>query len=159
MSLSDQELIDICRNLHLSCRGVFCKDELIEEEPLEGAYYINMQDENDGNGTHWVLCIIFPKGKALYFDSFGCPYPTEIKSFLKEFQPVPINNRQIQGITSQMCGFFCIACNYFFTYDASPKKGFLTNYEDFLSMWSPNPDENDKRLKQYLKGKTIQFNN
>jgi len=154
MSLSNFEIEDICDELKLPYIGVFSKDQIPKERKV-GAYYINLQNHNDGNGTHWVFMRLFPNAKFIFFDSFGQKPPEQIIEWSKPFKPIAINNRQIQDINSQKCGWFCISLDYYFTYDCKTNKDVFDNYNDFLSIWSSNTKLNDKILKEFLGSKTL----
>ena len=52
--LSASDIEDIAKKLHLPLQGVFSKDEL-PRNPVVGSYIINLQDADDGNGTHWTF--------------------------------------------------------------------------------------------------------
>ena len=151
--ISNFEIEDIAHKHKLPIVGVFSKDELPAKRKV-GSYYINLQSSDDGNGTHWTFCRIFENGKAIYFDSFGAPMPQEVAKFLSIFKPIATNNRQIQDLHSEMCGWFCLALDYFFTYDAK-SKDHIEEYDDFLNIWSFKPKLNDKILDDYLENKTI----
>ena len=150
--LTNIDIEEIANQLKLPMVGVFSKDKLPEKRYI-GSYYINLQDEADGNGTHWTFFRIFPSSKAIYFDSFGLPMPIEVKTFLEPFAPVPYSNRHIQDVKSSYCGWFCLACDFYFEYDAKDKKrggDIEEQYDDFLNMFSANQSINDKILKEYL---------
>jgi hypothetical protein len=161
--LSNFDINRICRKLDLPIVGVFNKDELPVEKKI-GSYYVNMENANAGSGTHWVMFKIYcpddrsklfemdeasPKVcKALYFDSFGIGYPKEVEEYLKPFGKVAQNMKHIQNIRSSQCGWYCIACDYFIENDGGD---YLDSYEDFLNMWSEEPNDNLKILKDYFK--------
>lgn len=147
--LSNFDIEDICLKMDLPLVGVLSKDKLPDKRYI-GSYYINMENEDDGNGTHWVYVRITSDSKALYFDSYGFKSPKEVEEFLKPFKPYPTSNRQIQSIDSDKCGLYCIACDIFFTYHYDNNKDFDSNYNDFLNGWSIDLKKNDKILKQYL---------
>jgi len=148
--LTNTDIEEICEKLKLNCIGVYSKDQLPKERRV-GGYYINMEDSDKGDGSHWVFANIFPCGKAIYFDSFGIGMPPDIHAFLKPFAPIACSNRQIQDLKAETCGWFCIACHYYFTYDADPKKRSIDDcYDDFLNMWSWDTTKNNKILKEYL---------
>jgi len=147
--LSNIEIEEIAGDLKLPIVGVFSKDKLPEKRYI-GSYYINLQNEDDGGGTHWVFFRLFPNHKAVYFDSFGLPMPEDVKQFLKPFSPIPYSNRQIQDVKSQYCGWFCIACDYYFQYDAKKREDIEDQFDDFLNIFSFNQSTNDRILKEYL---------
>tara|TARA_R110000765_G_scaffold180900_2_gene286825 strand:+ start:15349 stop:15837 length:489 start_codon:yes stop_codon:yes gene_type:complete len=146
--LSASDIEDIAKKLHLPLQGVFSKDEL-PRNPVVGSYIINLQDADDGNGTHWTFFRVFKGNRACYFDPFGLNMPEDIRDFLSKYEPIAWNNRQIQDIKSDKCGLFCISCDYYFQYDCKrPDK--YECFDDFLNMWSITPTLNDKILKEYL---------
>ena len=166
MSLSNIELSQFANKLGLPLVGVFSKDQLPKERRV-GSYYINMQNHDEGNGTHWVFARIFPCGKAIYGDSFGVAMPIEIKDFLKPFEPIAYSTRQIQDIKSENCGRYCILMDYWFSYMMIEPIGNYKTAEQrrrhcpvdaelsrFLSSWSNNTAENEKlcmdRFKKIL---------
>jgi hypothetical protein len=155
--LSDTQIQDFENDLDLPFVGVFSKDRL----PIErraGDYYINLQNYDDGDGTHWTFFKIFDNGKAIYFDSFGVYMPEPVRDFLKPFAPVAVNNRQIQDLNAETCGHFCEACSYYMKYDFDKKKSINDNYYDFINMFSDNHKANNKILKEYLYNNSIKRN-
>jgi hypothetical protein len=166
--LSNLDIEKICHKLKLPIIGVFSKDELPKEKKI-GSYYINLQNHNEGDGTHWVLAKIYcdderedetiavdKKGKrvyrcgALYFDPFGLDMPKEVSEFLSPFKPIPYNNRQIQGLTQTECGWYCIACDFSLETKQN-EETYLQDYEKFLSLWSDKPKTNLQYLKSLFK--------
>jgi len=159
--LSDTDIEVLCEKLELPLVGVFSKDKLPERQ--EGSYYINLQNDADGDGTHWVFAKIYaedseenkvrPTDKiysALYFDPFGISPPKEVEAFLKPFAPFPINTKQIQNINSTQCGWYCLICDYTLEH----QRHFDTvkrDYKAFLDSWSDNPIDNLKILKHRFK--------
>jgi hypothetical protein len=156
MSLTNIELDEIAKSLGLPIVGVFSKDKLPQKR-IVGSYYINMQDSDDGNGTHWVFARIFPCGKAVYFDSFGIAKPLEVGDFLAPFKPIAYSNRHIQDIKSQNCGRYCILADYWFSYQMKEKIREYKTAEErrrhcpvdmelsrFLSTWTDDTQKNEK---------------
>ena len=144
--LSDGDLEKIGNELDLDIVGVFSKNKLPEERQV-GSYYVNMQNAEDGNGTHWTLAKIFPNETAIWFDSFGIGMPKEVEEFLKPFNPVPYNNRQIQDIDSSECGYFCLFCDYYLTH-LRKKEDETDDYENFLAIWNKDTKKNTALLKK-----------
>ena len=155
MSLSNFEIENICNDLKLNCIGVFSKDRLPADKKV-GTYFVNMESYNDGDGTHWVCFRLFPNRKVIYFDSFGMPPPQEILDWTHSFKPIATNNRQIQDVKSSLCGWFCICLDYFFTYDICSNNVF-DEFENFLSIWSPDTKKNDKIVKDILDNNNIEI--
>ena len=147
--LSNKDLEDFEKDMKLPLVGVYCKDELPDKHYV-GDYYINLQNHDKGNGTHWTYFKIFDNGDAVYFDPFGMYMPEEVRQFLLPFKPVAVNSREIQDYYSDCCGHFCEACSYYLTYEYDKNKSTDANFVDFLSIFSDNTKSNDKILKEYL---------
>lgn len=166
--ISNFDIERICKKLDLPLVGVFSKDKLPTERKI-GSYYINLQNHNDGDGTHWVLAKIYCdderkneetiavlNGKrvyrcgAIYFDPFGLDMPKEVERFLEPFKPIPFSNRHIQNIRSEVCGWYCIACDYALE-DKQNGETYLEDFEKFIALWSEEPSKNLKILKAFFK--------
>jgi len=148
--LNDEQITDFFKDCNLPLVSVVPKDQLPSKKYV-GDYVINMQNDTDGNGTHWVYAKIKEQEPmALYWDSFGVFPPEEVKKFLHPLK-IMFNDRQIQDINSECCGHYCEALAYFMKYDTDPKKTFEENYNRFIEMFSDDPKKNDKILKEYLK--------
>ena len=148
--LSNIELEDIAEQDGLDLIGVYSKDQLPTERQV-GSYIINLQDFNDGNGTHWSVFKIFDNGKCCYFDSFGAIFPEEVGEFLKIFKPIAINNRHIQEINSQKCGWFCLSFIKYFNDFDTKKNDVFEAYDDFLNIFSNDAKKNDKIVDELIK--------
>ena len=94
--------------------GCYCKDELINKKPGGKFWIINMQDSDDGNGSHWVMVYDAKQGdcgkkRCIYFDSYGISPPEEIKQFMrKSKKPLVYSDAQYQTLDSTNCGYYCI---------------------------------------------------
>ena len=141
--LTNFDLEDIAEKMNLDLIGVFSKD-MLPKERVAGSYIINLQDHNDGDGSHWVVFKIFNNGKSCFFDPFGMPMPTDVNSFLMKFKPVAVNNRIIQDIKSDKCGYFCIAFIKYFNDFNTKKDDVFEAFDDFLNCFSNNAKLNDK---------------
>jgi hypothetical protein len=147
--LSNIDLEEMAREDNLDLIGVYSKDRIPSQRQV-GSYIINMQDFNDGNGTHWIAFKIFDNGKACYFDSFGVIYPEDIGEFLKIFKPIAYNNRQIQDPKSENCGRFCLAFIKYFNDFDTKKNDVFEAYDDFLNVFSNDAKKNDKIVKELI---------
>ena len=148
--LNSEEIQDFEESLGMKFVGCFSKDQLPLPPKKAGDYYVNLEDHDKGNGTHWTFFKIFDNGKAIYFDPFGVYMPEPVRDFLRPFAPVAVNNRQIQGLTQETCGHYCEACAYYMTFDFDKKKTINENFYDFINMFSDNTNSNNKILKEYL---------
>jgi len=161
--LSNFDIERIALKAELPIVGVFSKDKLPKRHQI-GSYYINLQNFNDGDGTHWCLMKIYndgdldehkikgrtPHTKALWFDPFGLDMPREIEEYLEDYKPIPYSNRQIQGISQTECGWYCLACDLSLE-RKDDKETYLEHFEKFLSLWSDKPSTNLKYLKALFK--------
>ena len=74
-----------------------------------GAYIINLQDQEFGNGSHWTAFYIYDSQFA-YFDSYGTPPPQEVITFTQNITQRSINFDQIQNLNRDLfCGFYTLA--------------------------------------------------
>lgn len=159
--LSNLDIERIALKTDLPIVGVFSKDKLPNQDRLAkhkqiGSYYINLQNFNDGDGTHWCLMKIYKdhergETKALWFDPFGMDMPREIEDYLEKYKPVPYSNRQIQGINQTECGWYCLACDLSLENGRGENETMLDHFGKFLSLWSDKPSLNLKYLKALFK--------
>lgn len=114
-------------------RGVFARDELVENDRGEGLYIINT-DISTGPGKHWVC--LFLSDETEYFDSLGLA-PVEVKAFLdNRLEPYVFSSQRLQGPNSDVCGDYCILYAYFRC------RGWML--EDFIKLFTTNLDQNDR---------------
>jgi hypothetical protein len=147
MSLTNFELITLCKIFKIKLNGVFLKDQL--SNPQWGNYIINLASSNDGTGgTHWVGLQLGPGG-SFYFDSYGAPPPKEVDAFIKQAgSTCSYNNWIIQDLDSHFCGFFCIG---FFHYLAKHNKLPINEKSNnFINLFEDDTKSNDMILKRYF---------
>ena len=139
--LTNFDLEGMAQKDELDLIGVFSKDKLPTKR-LAGDYIINLQNFEDGGGTHWVACKIFDNKKCCYMDAFGFDCPPDIKEFLTPFRPFAFNTREIQDLKSEKCGYFCLA---FLRHvkDFDCKNDVYKEFYDFLNSFSNNTKTND----------------
>ena len=94
--ISNFDLEKIADDMHLDLIGVFSKDNLPKER-IVGSYIINLQDQDDGGGTHWTafksdlcgyFCLAFidfmndKRGAEIYdkYDDFLNSFTNNLKS-------------------------------------------------------------------------------
>lgn len=154
--LSNIDLEEYARENRFPLVSVVSKDELNNMRTKAGSYYINMENSDEGNGTHWVYMRILPPpfNKAIYFDSFATYAPKDVDEFLHRYKPYARNDRQIQDLKSDFCGWFCLATDKYFTENYDKSMDLDDNYCKYLSMYSNDLKKNDAIVKEYLR-KTI----
>ena len=106
--LSNRDIDAMCNN-DRGYGGCFSKDEL--PRSLGRKYYIlNMQDSNDGGGTHWVLLDNRSPKAIQYFDSMGSIPPSIVKRLMRTTgKKQVINKFELQPVGSVTCGWWAIA--------------------------------------------------
>ena len=104
-----------------------------------------MENQNDGNGTHWVV-MKYGDDEIIYCDSMGFYPPIEVMQKAKS--NIIYNSKQIQDINATSCGWFCIA----FTLNDSknPNMSSETKFKRFINMFCNDTRKNDGILKQFL---------
>jgi len=115
--LSNVDLEFFCHKLKIPIKAVTFKDLYKYIKPEDGAYIINLDDSTTKKyGTHWS-CLILANKYGLYWDSFGLPIPTSIKIFLNKnkCKKIYYSIDQIQTLSSNACGYYCIYFLYFIT--------------------------------------------
>ncbi len=154
-STSNFDLIKIAFIGKLPLKAVLSKNELNQiKEPRNGGYIINLQNTHDRNGnrlegTHWVS--LYVEGKYIcYFDSYGIVPPLEIMKFGKKIsRKMLVNTVHIQNIYSGYCGLYCLEfIEYMYEKRRVP---FEKRFADFINLWNPEPTQNLKLLKRYMK--------
>lgn len=105
---------------------------------------INLQDSDEGQGSHWVCYFNDPNEKyACYFDSFGIiADPTILKFLRKSKKEILYSTTQLQSIASSACGYYCI---YFIL---ERLKG--TSYYDIIYQLDTN-GRNEKFIQKFRK--------
>lgn len=153
--LSNLDLIHYCKILGIKLNAILFKDLFKTTEAKEGAYIINLQNSNEGNGTHWVALYLKDKF-ALYYDSFGLIMPPSIIKFCRKYSRnvrILYSIDQIQPLHSVYCGWYCLYFLYFMTKNQKAKnKQELINKHN--SLYLKNKDLrylNDNILKQLIK--------
>ena len=91
--LTDSQLEDLCKRMHVPLAGVFFKDELPKKLAYNQSYIINLEnghdDEgNENEGTHWTCMQVnkYPSGliEPFFFDPFGAPPSEAVKKFVQD---------------------------------------------------------------------------
>ena len=144
-ALSNLEIIDIIKNRNLEKHfgGVYSKDQLPNELIKDKFYIVNLQDHDEGNGSHWVAFYYNYPSTSIYFDSYGFIAPRDVQ---KRITPYIFNDKDIQDFNSSACGFYCIAFIKFL-HDKTDKEKM---YNTFLKLFKLETIKNDKILQELL---------
>jgi hypothetical protein len=147
------QLQEFAKELQLPLLAIVSKDELKGRVKV-GSIILNLQSSTDGNGSHWTLLKVFPKGQVIYFDPFGFPYPKEVGKYIGH--KMAVSTRDIQSPNSTMCGYFCLACDYYMTYETE-RRDIYQRYDDFMNKFKVDTTQNDDILKKYLESVGLQY--
>jgi hypothetical protein len=124
--------------------GIFSKD-LLPDALVNGWYIINLENHDEGNGTHWTCLKITNDRMNIYFDSFNFVAPESVD---EKIMPYIYNDKQIQDVTSSACGWYCVACMHYM--EKHNTIGDYLAFKDFINMFSKNQDYNDGILHRYF---------
>ena len=148
--LYSNEIENILNQKGYYINGVFSKDKL-PKDLKDGWYIINLQNSNDGKGSHWTSFKSINGSRIIeYFDAFGFSPPLEVYERAKG--DILYSERQIQDINATTCGWFCIAAIVCDKGYETPK----SHFDKFINMFSNNTNINDKILSKFLTSKGIQ---
>ncbi len=123
--------------------GVFSKDQLPKELIREKFYIVNLQDHDEGSGTHWTVFYYNKPLTSIYFDSYGFIAPLDVENSIK---PYIYNNAEIQDFDASSCGYFCIAFIKFLHNKENKQEA----YKTFLKLFKQQTVKNDKILHNML---------
>lgn len=150
--LSNYDLIKFCKLLKIPLVDVVNKDLLNNMTPKIGCYIINLQNHNEGDGTHWT-CFIINKSVAIYYDSFGLICPVSVINFIKRFNKqmkLIYSIDAIQNIKSVACGWYVLFFLYYFNIQKNKNYSLILNYHNNLFNKN-NSKLNDKILQSIIK--------
>ena len=117
---------------------------------------VNLQNSNQGNGSHWVSYYIPSKGEYnYYFDSYGLPPPESVVKLLKtKNRKIIYSDQQLQNLHSDVCGEYTIAFlramlkGRSLSTDAANKTKYLSFIYDLFD--SSNTKENDAKVRDMI---------
>jgi hypothetical protein len=143
--LSNFDIINLIKDYKIDyCFGGIYSKDLLPKPLRRGTFYIvNIQDHDDGNGTHWVVFYHNNPLTSIYFDSFGFVAPIQVENRIK---PYIFNNAEVQDYNSSACGYFYIAFIKFL----HRKQDKQETYKAFLKLFKNETVKNDKILKRLL---------
>jgi hypothetical protein len=80
--LSNFDIINLIKDYKIDyCfGGIYSKDLLPKDLKRSKFYIVNMQDHDEGNGTHWVVFYYNNPLTSIYFDSFGFVAPIQVEN-------------------------------------------------------------------------------
>lgn len=147
--LSNFQLERLCRDYKIPIVDICMKNEL-PNNVSNGSYIINLQSNDQGDGTHWT-CLHICDNHALFFDSFGAPPSVEIMDFVKQRPQCKLGYNQgiIQDLKSDLCGYFCVGLLLQLHLTKSRDMYKIAN--EYINQFDDNTKNNDEILKHYFK--------
>ncbi len=101
-ALTNFELIDLIKDFKSDNHfgGVYSKD-LLPELIKDKFYIVNLQDNDEGGGTHWTCFYYNYPSTSIYFDNYGFITPRDVQKLIS---PYVFNEKDIQDFNSSACG-------------------------------------------------------
>lgn len=90
-------------------------------------------DNHKKSGAHWLAIYVDKSNNGFYFDSFGfAPFiPEHIQRLRKNCKRYRWNEKQLQSISSDVCGQFCLMFLKYMS-EGMGYNAFLRNFSDDL---------------------------
>lgn len=158
--LTDHQIIELGKRMSIPLEGVYFKDELPVKLKTNRTYIINLQDSedeqgNENSGTHWTLLQIHENDKEkqpFYFDPYGVEPPEILKKRIKkDFNLyLPYNNKDIQSLMNNACGFYCLALAHFINASQYRTNNFYNDIDEFLEMFDDLNKSIDWKKNEYI---------
>lgn len=148
--LSNWQLYDLSKRHNTPLELATFKDEIPKQIKYNRGYIVNLEDSinDDGKnnvGSHWTAFQInktIKNGKIIlepyYFDSYGVVPPTIIEKILKRnshLNKIPYNKKDIQGLKSESCGWYCLAWLYFINNDKLKGPNIYESSSTFMDLF------------------------
>lgn len=158
--LTDTQLEELGDRMSVPLEGVYFKDELPSLKTNK-SYIINLQDsetdEGDQNdGSHWVYLEIrkSPNGKIqpYYFDPYGAPPPEIVKTKVKDKFKLylPYNNKDIQSLMNEACGYYCLAMGHYLNAFKERTNDIYLDASTFVDMFDDLNVSIDWKKNEYI---------
>lgn len=150
--MTNVDLEEKAVRLNIPLVGVFSKDKLPITKK-DGGYIVNLQDSDDGPGTHWTAFYIERRRNAssthsVYFDSFGVIPPLSVQRFLRN--KYVFSTKHIQNIQSEICGYYVLYFIWFMWNHRYKIKDLRKRFCAFLRLFSSDPTKNKTLLAKYI---------
>lgn len=123
-------------------RGVYASDTIPKGLTRPMALIINT-DDHTKPGSHWVCIYCDKEGKGWYFDSYGVPplLPSVLESLRRNCLVSRWSNRQLQNVTSSVCGQYCLMFLYHMCSGGTVPQ--------FYEFFSKNTSQNDNVVTSF----------
>jgi len=143
-TLTNIQIDKLLKNIK-NYKGCYSKDN-IRTKLKEGYYVINLQDSNEGDGSHWC-CLYVSKYYDLYFDSYGFICPENIEQLCDK---LIYSQKMIQSLNSSSCGYYVVLFILYMNKFNINDKLLIVKYNNFINLFNKDEMINDKILKTEL---------
>ena len=142
LSTSD---INACLNKYKHFKGTFPADGVFFNNSKQLQFYVINTEKHTESGEHWTALVIEQKNKVLFFNSFGVQLLNI--DILRQMEKQGVkkyiySSQQIQPLTSDACGFYCIA--FIIAYHNN------ISYSNFIEMFSSSMKGNDEICYKFI---------
>lgn len=132
---SNVQLENLAKKLNIPVNDITNKDLLHINPPKEGGYIVNLQDSEDGDGSHWVALWLENPNKAAYMDSFAVVPPLDVIDYCYKFncKEILVNDKTIQRLEYGRCGQYCLS--FLHAMSKNRRKKLETRFQTFLNKY------------------------
>ncbi len=125
-------------------QGVYPRDKLPRSSKTYPSAYVCNTEPHTEKGEHWIAIYFDEHGHGEYFDSYGLPpiHKTFIHFLNKHCISWIYNDKQLQGLTSHVCGQYCI----FYLWHRC--RG--TSMQTIVLMFGNNVQDNDVLVYEFV---------
>ena len=159
--LDDTQLKELCGKMGVPLEFVGFKDELPRKLKFNRSYIINLDNSKDeegkeNEGTHWTCLQVnrYPSGRVepIFFDPYGVEPSQSIIKFVKDGcgKFLPYNNRDLQSLMNNACGWYCCAFLHFINSSNLRTKDLYQDAEIFFDMFDDLNKSVDFKKNEYI---------
>jgi hypothetical protein len=151
MTTSNADLDLLARLLRVKLT-VCLQDDLAAMTPVIGMNYIVNYGTEQNGGTHWVALILDDFDEAVFLDSFGTHFSTDVEEFMKRTPgsvvKLGFSNVILQSLESSLCGWYAIAAITFA--HRSPHDSLFESLEAFTRHFRADARQNAAILRHMV---------
>lgn len=124
--------------------GVHPCNKLPRRRKQHQRLFVANTDPHTRPGSHWVAFYFTPRGRCIYFDSYGMPpVNRQLLNFAKRHdQHWAYNSKKLQDTNSKVCGQYCLMFAYYMTRGKS--------LQQFVDLFGANSRINDCAVLNFV---------
>ena len=162
--LTNSQIKELSEKMSIPLEDTLFKNELPKKFKYNKAYFINLDDEYNKDGTlntgsHWTCFQInkYPNDliEGVYFDPYGIGAPEAVKKVFNDTigakgKQFPHNTKDIQSLMSDACGWFCLAYLHYINAFPQRTKNLYDDTDAFLSFFDDLNKSIDWKKNEYI---------